>query len=131
MSQKYPVKKRDSVYDGFMNRPYDPSCDGWRNEMPDSSDYPAVQFAQQIIDMFHEIKTLRAENWELKKNLASEEKINSFGFKRETVVEVSNCENCYNYHRKGYDGVCDAENESFYTIREAEMKLGKPVVEVA
>lgn len=67
MPRKYPFSEGDSLFDGVCHRPYNPDIDGWLNEQPESEEYPSVQMAQDILLMFDEIKRLRKENWELRK----------------------------------------------------------------
>jgi hypothetical protein len=55
------------IFDGFAYRPFNEDTDGWIDDQPDISDYPAVQNAQNILSMFDEIKELRKEVWRLKK----------------------------------------------------------------
>lgn len=57
------------IFDGFCERPFDEDRDGWMNEMPTEFEFPAVQQARQILDMFEEIKRLREEKWRLEKRL--------------------------------------------------------------
>lgn len=58
-----------SVFDGFMHRPFDPDRDGWRMEMVDAEDFPAIRLAEQILDMRDEINELRKANWRLRKDV--------------------------------------------------------------
>lgn len=57
------------VFDGFMHRPYDEDRDGYMKQLPNSSDYPSVQMAYDIVALFEENKALIKENWHLKKRL--------------------------------------------------------------
>ena len=121
---------QDSIFDGFMHRPYTPTTDGWVNEMPDPSEYPAVQLAEHILSMFDEIRVLRKRNWELKQQLASEQKISKAYGMPNSVVEVVWCSTCYNLHRLDYNGDCRNNAESFSSVDDAERRLGKHVIEV-
>lgn len=55
------------VFDGFCQRPYDESMDGWLKTQETGSNNPAVVLAEEILNMNHEINSLRRENWGLKK----------------------------------------------------------------
>ena len=57
------------VFDGFCYRDFNEETDGYADEMPTAREFPAVEQAQGVMDMFDEIKRLRRENWELKKSL--------------------------------------------------------------
>ena len=59
--------KPNSIFDGFCHRPFNEETDGWILEQPDSLEYPALQIGQEIIAMYKEIKSLRRENWHLRK----------------------------------------------------------------
>lgn len=58
-----------AVFDGFMHRPYDESIDGWMREVPDVSEYPSVQAAQDTLALFERVQRLTRENWELRQAL--------------------------------------------------------------
>jgi hypothetical protein len=45
-------KEGDYLFDGFAHRPYNEQTDGWRNAIPDPADYPAVQQANAVLDVF-------------------------------------------------------------------------------
>lgn len=56
----------NSVFDGFMHRPYQENLDGWRMEQPEVKDFPAVAHAQDVLAMYDEICELRRDNWRLR-----------------------------------------------------------------
>ena len=60
---------RDSIFDGFCHRPFNERSDGWMNEMPEVRNYPAVEQAQSVLDMWAEMRALRKENWELRQKV--------------------------------------------------------------
>jgi hypothetical protein len=66
---KKPLTKHDMVYDGFVHRNFDENLDGWRNELPDPSQYPSLQMAQDILNMFDELCAAREQIWRLEKQL--------------------------------------------------------------
>jgi hypothetical protein len=57
----------DSIFDGFMHRPFNPDTDGWRNELLVREDVPSVQIARDVIMLFNEVNALRKEVWRLRK----------------------------------------------------------------
>lgn len=68
------MKKRyedgDYLFDGFAHRQFDERFDGWRNAVPDPSDYPAVRNANAVLDLFQELCEARIRIWELEKEVA-------------------------------------------------------------
>lgn len=66
---KQPLTERDYIFDGFAHRNFDPSIDGWRNELPDVNDYPSVLNARDTIDMFEDLLYAKRRIWELEQEL--------------------------------------------------------------
>lgn len=124
--------KRDYIFTGCMERPFDPETDGWMNEMPDAGQFSIVGVANDVLDMFNEIKVLKKKNWELKRALLRAERAAGAYIGTKSVTEVVSCSNCQNFHKKGYQGNCIVpSNETFYNIEHAESVLGTFVLEVA
>ena len=63
------LTKKDNIFDGFIHRPFDPSIDGWRNEIPDENDYPSVPLARDILGMWYELCSAKRRIWELEQML--------------------------------------------------------------
>ena len=63
-------KPGDHIFDGFCHRGFDPSIDGWRNEVPTESEFPAVKQAKEILALFDALSEARVEIWRLKKDVA-------------------------------------------------------------
>lgn len=66
---KQVLTDRDSIFDGFAHRNFDPKFDGWMNELPSIQDYPSVRNAMDVIAMFEELKTARRRIWELEQEV--------------------------------------------------------------
>lgn len=67
MRKRY--EEGDYLFDGFAHRPYNEQMDGWRNALPDPADYPAVQHANAVLDMFEELCAARERIWRLEKEV--------------------------------------------------------------
>lgn len=63
------LTEQDAVFDGFAHRNFREDIDGWRNEIPDASDYPCVQNALGVLELFRELQDARREIWELNREL--------------------------------------------------------------
>jgi hypothetical protein len=63
------LTEQDAIFDGFAHRNFREDIDGWRNELPDASDYPCVQNALGVVELFRELQDARREIWELKREL--------------------------------------------------------------
>lgn len=62
-------KNGDYLFDGFAHRSFDERFDGWRNAMPDPAGYPAVQHANDVLDLFEALTAARIRIWELEREL--------------------------------------------------------------
>ena len=67
MSERW--KEGDYLFDGFAHRSYNESIDGWRNAIPNPSDFPAVVQAQAVIDLYDALCEARVQNWRLQKEV--------------------------------------------------------------
>jgi hypothetical protein len=63
------LTERDHIFDGFATRNFEPSIDGWRNEIPDANDYPSVRNAMDTIAMFEELRAAKRRIWELEEEV--------------------------------------------------------------
>lgn len=66
---KQRLTEQDHIFDGFAHRNFDPSIDGWRNELPDVNDYPSVRNAMDTIAMFEELRAAKRRIWELEQEV--------------------------------------------------------------
>ena len=66
---KQRLTDSDYIFDGFAHRNFNPSIDGWRNELPDVMDYPSVRIAMDIIALFDELQAAKRRIWELEKEV--------------------------------------------------------------
>lgn len=59
----------DAIFDGFCHRSFNENIDGWRNAIPHESEFPCVQAAYGVIDLFEALCESRRRIWELEKQL--------------------------------------------------------------
>ena len=53
------------LFDGFCHRSYNEELDGHMKTMPRGVDYPAVQAARDVLDLFDELRAAKRRIWEL------------------------------------------------------------------
>jgi len=71
--QKYTDK--DYVFDGFCHRPFNPTTDGWMNELGDEESSMAVMMAREILDLHNKLRAARKTIWSLEQDLKRERAI--------------------------------------------------------
>lgn len=53
------------VFDGYVHRQYNEEIDGWRRTIPTRADYPVVDLAKQVLEMFSDLQDAHRRIWEL------------------------------------------------------------------
>ena len=69
------LTENDHLFDGFAHRCFNEAIDGWRNEMPDESDYPGVAAARDTMALFGELCEAKRRIWDLERRLGYYEKV--------------------------------------------------------
>ena len=57
------------VFDGFCHRPYNPKTDGWVLTQLHVHEFPVVQIARNVLDLYDECNRLNRLAWELEQRV--------------------------------------------------------------